>query len=202
MTDLPNLSSFGHYRELVVPKPKLSIFCTHYLKIINTFFLKNNINHPKANCLRNSKDDNKILVGEVAFELLIKTCKILFWSITREPLGLLKFQCHFWVSHTICFRMITLFVKSVDNFEIAHKTCSILVQFPHKAKKKKLLYWRNPTDPKIRPDPTFFFLNQKKKKKKKWPTDPTKSKTCDFFFKHLILALKMLIWGFETWLVA
>ena len=29
-------------------------------------------------------------------------------------------------------------------------------------KKKKLLYWRNPTDPKIRPDPTFF-LNPKKK---------------------------------------
>ena len=33
----------------------------------------------------------------------------------------------------------------------------------HAAKaKKKLLYWRNPTDPKIRPDPTFFFLNKKK----------------------------------------
>ena len=31
-----------------------------------------------------------------------------------------------------------------------------------KKKKKKLLYWRNPTDPKIRPDPTIFF-NQKKK---------------------------------------
>ena len=29
-------------------------------------------------------------------------------------------------------------------------------------KKKRLLYWRNPTDPKIRPDPTFFFLNKKK----------------------------------------
>ena len=31
--------------------------------------------------------------------------------------------------------------------------------------KKKLLYWRNPTDPKIRPDPTF------KKKKTKKTTD-------------------------------
>ena len=30
--------------------------------------------------------------------------------------------------------------------------------------KKKLLYWRNPTDPKIRPDPTFFFFKPKKKK--------------------------------------
>ena len=48
-------------------------------------------------------------------------------------------------------------------------------------KKKKLLYWRNPTDPKIRPDPTFFLKTKKKKKDKKWPTDPKKSKTCDFF---------------------
>ena len=48
--------------------------------------------------------------------------------------------------------------------------------------KKKLLYWRNPTDPKIRPDPTFFFKKPKKKKDKNRPTDPKKSKTCDFFF--------------------
>ena len=34
---------------------------------------------------------------------------------------------------------------------------------PNKAKKKKLLYWRNPTDPKIRPDPTFFFFFKPKK---------------------------------------
>ena len=27
--------------------------------------------------------------------------------------------------------------------------------------KKTLLYWRNPTDPKIRPDPTFFFKPKK-----------------------------------------
>ena len=39
-----------------------------------------------------------------------------------------------------------------------------------------MLYWHNPTDPKIRPDPTL-----KKKKDKKRPTDPKISKTCDFF---------------------
>ena len=38
-------------------------------------------------------------------------------------------------------------------------------------KKKKLLYWRNPTDPKIRADPTFFFLKTKKKTKDKKMTD-------------------------------
>ena len=69
-----------------------------------------------------------------------------------------------------------------------------------------MLYWRNPTDPKIRPDP-IFFLNKQKKKKKKKPTknDRTilkKAKPVIFLFKHLILALQMLIWGFETWLVA
>ena len=71
-------------------------------------------------------------------------------------------------------------------------------------KKKKLLYWRNPTDPKIRPDPTFFFLKTKKKKKRQKNDRPIlkKAKPVIFLFKHLILALKMLIWGFETWLVA
>ena len=43
-----------------------------------------------------------------------------------------------------------------------HIVCDLI-----KAKKKKLLYWRNPTDPKIRPDPTFFFKKPKKKKDKK-----------------------------------
>ena len=73
---------------------------------------------------------------------------------------------------------------------------------------KKLLYWRNPTDPKIRPDPTFFFKTkqkkQKQKKRQKNDRRPIlkKAKPVIFLFKHLILALKMLIWGFETWLVA
>ena len=50
-------------------------------------------------------------------------------------------------------------------FELLIKN-NILTVLIHKAK-KKLLYWRNPTDPKIRPDPTFFFLNKKKKKKRR-----------------------------------
>ena len=90
---------------------------------------------------------------------------------------------------------------------------------------KKLLYWRNPTDPKIRPDPTFFF-NQKKRQKNDRPilkkakpvffflilcdgapwkngnTFEPEVPNSEYVFKHLILALKMLILGFETWLVA
>ena len=33
----------------------------------------------------------EILVGKVVFKFWIKTVKMLFWSITQEPLGLLKF---------------------------------------------------------------------------------------------------------------
>ena len=55
--------------------------------------------------------------------------KILFWSITQEPPGLLKFKCYFWVPWTIYYKMhILLFKKGVDNFEIGHKTCSFLVR--------------------------------------------------------------------------
>ena len=37
------------------------------------------------------KNGTEILVGQVYFKLRIKTVKILLWSITQEPLGLLKF---------------------------------------------------------------------------------------------------------------
>ena len=37
----------------------------------------------------------------------------MFWSILQEQLGLLKFQCHFWVSWTIYYQMHMLFFKKV-----------------------------------------------------------------------------------------
>ena len=37
------------------------------------------------------KNSIEILVGQAVFKLWIKTVKMLFGSITREPLGLLKF---------------------------------------------------------------------------------------------------------------
>ena len=59
-----------------------------YLKINNTF-LKNNILLSKLS--KELKNGIEILVGSAGFKLWIKTFKILFWSITSEPLGLLKF---------------------------------------------------------------------------------------------------------------
>ena len=53
------------------------------------------------------KNGITILQGPAVLELLIKTGKIWFWlSITQELLGLLKVECHFWVSQTICFGML------------------------------------------------------------------------------------------------
>ena len=66
----------------------------------------------------------EILVGQAVFKLWIKTFKMLFGSITQEPLSLLNFWCYFWVSRTIYYKMHTFFPKKgVDNFEIEYKTC-------------------------------------------------------------------------------
>ena len=43
---------------------------------------------------------------------------------------------------------------------------------------------------------------QKQKRQKNDRPILKKAKPVILFFQHLILALKMLIWGFETWLVA
>ena len=68
--------------------------CKHvcYLEIINSL-LKNNVNILKQ-ITWTSKNGIKILVSQVVLEVLIKMCKILFWSLPQEPLDLLKFQCH------------------------------------------------------------------------------------------------------------
>ena len=37
------------------------------------------------------KNGTEILVDQAVLKLWIKTVKILFWSITKEPIGLIKF---------------------------------------------------------------------------------------------------------------
>ena len=69
------------------------------------------------------KNGIEILVGQVVFNLWIKTVKMLFGSITQDPLDLPKFGCYFWVPWTIYYKIhILFFKKDVDNFEIEHKT--------------------------------------------------------------------------------
>ena len=75
------------------------------------------------------KNRIKILVGPADFELLIKTCKIQFWSVTQEWLGLPKNLMSFLSSSDSLLQdAYIIFHKSVDNFEIMHKTCSNLVK--------------------------------------------------------------------------
>ena len=54
---------------------------------------------------------------------LVKTCKILCWSITQEPIGLLNLSSYgiFEFLWQICFKLVILFLKAnVDHFVIAH----------------------------------------------------------------------------------
>ena len=58
----------------------------HYLKIFNTV-----LNNDYIYILKQMSEKLKNgTVGQAVFELLIKMFKVLFWSITREPLGLPK----------------------------------------------------------------------------------------------------------------
>ena len=44
--------------------------------------------------VQGTENEIEILVGLAVFELWFKIVKILFCSITQEPLGLLEFQCY------------------------------------------------------------------------------------------------------------
>ena len=70
------------------PNPKSACFAL-YLKIVKTFFAKWCM-HRKANCPGNLNGIG-LLVGQAFFMVWIKTVKILFWSVTQEQLGLLRF---------------------------------------------------------------------------------------------------------------
>ena len=87
---------------------------------LSTPFFEEWLKYPEANCLK-IKNCIKISVGQAVLELLIRTCKIMFWSITQEPLGLLKFQNHSWVSQTIVFASDGFIIvqNSVDNWDSA-----------------------------------------------------------------------------------
>ena len=74
----------------------------------------------------------KILVCPAVVEFLIKTCKIWFWIlsiITQKPQGQLKFNVILeflrqFASGCLPFQKK---IKNAHHFEMAHKTCSILV---------------------------------------------------------------------------
>ena len=73
------------------------------LKIIGTF-LKTDV-HLFWKIVQGTQNGTEILVGQAVFQLWIKAAKMLFGSVTQEPLGLLKFWCYFWVPWTIYYKM-------------------------------------------------------------------------------------------------
>ena len=74
------------------------------------------------------KNGTEILVGQVVFKLWIKTVKIIFWSILKNPLPYLNFSVIFEFLGQFTIRCIYFVQKGVDNFEIEYKTCLFLVR--------------------------------------------------------------------------
>ena len=72
--------------------------------------------HLTENCQRNSKIALKFLVGQAILKLWInfKTVKLLFGSITQEPLGLPKFWCYFRVPWTMLVSVSVYFLCNND----------------------------------------------------------------------------------------
>ena len=66
------------------------------------------------------KNGIKILVGPTVFELLIKTCKLLFWLIIKNHLAYYILMPFLNFSDNL-LQDAYYFSKSIDNFEMAHK---------------------------------------------------------------------------------
>ena len=104
-------SMFRGLRGYCTSNQKLECFVL-YLKIINTFWKMIYASYSKFS--KELKTGIKILVDQAVFKLWIKTVKMMCGSITREPLGLPKFWCYFWVPWTIYYEMhIYYFSKKV-----------------------------------------------------------------------------------------
>ena len=110
-------------------------------------------------------NESKICVAAMIwFQLwLLSQCHTL--ALTQMLLSKPHRQCH---QRLYITYMITYIQNGWAQTESSNTKCDSFTL----GQKKKLLYWRNPTDPKIRPDPKFFFKTKK-----------TDKKTTDRFFK-------------------
>ena len=98
-------------RRNCTPNDRNSMSFVLYLKIINTFLKMAYASYSKL--FKELKNDIESLGSRVVFKLWIKTVKMLFGSITQEPLGLPKFWCHFWIPLTIYYNMHISFFRKV-----------------------------------------------------------------------------------------
>ena len=96
MSNIMSDSWAKQLRGYYIPNLKVACFVC-YLKIINPFFLKNNVcilNISKLS--KELKNGIEILVGhQAAFKLWIKTVKMLFWLVTQESLRFIYYFKYF-----------------------------------------------------------------------------------------------------------
>ena len=99
--------------------------CFFMLSQNHQHFLKSNVSteHPSSKLSEKLQNSIKILVYQAVLELLIKMCKTLFKTVwpTKSLVSSWSF------SDNLLYVAYITFPKSVGNFEIAHKTGSILV---------------------------------------------------------------------------
>ena len=97
-------------RGYCAPTPKsskISLFCAlsqNYQHLFDKWCM-----HLIVNCPRNSKIASKLRQAKWFLSYWSKTNIFTVWSIISKSLGLLKFQCHFWVPWTISYKMHNLF---------------------------------------------------------------------------------------------
>ena len=115
----------------VTGKQNSARFMRH-LKIIDTFFKKkNSISIAKEIACKTQKRHLNSSSPCSTFWTIYQTIFGMFWSITQKLFWLLKLYCHFWVSHTIRFRTLTLlFIITVDNFTVKHAQIWFEAQLP------------------------------------------------------------------------
>ena len=94
-----------------------------YLKVINIFLKKKKIFASYSKLSKELKNGTGILVGQAVCKLWIKTVKMLFGSITQEPLGLLTFDDIFEFLGQFTIRYIYYFPKHA-NANFGGRRCS------------------------------------------------------------------------------
>ena len=123
----------------------LMFFCALSWKILNASYSK--LSKEVKNSIKNlSRQNSSWVLDQNNF--CLKTIFCLFWSTTMttwKSLGLLKFQCHFWVPLTICFKMhhMVFFKKMLIISRSSTKHANILlgVQYPLKDSCFCLFIW-------------------------------------------------------------
>ena len=107
-----HLEEGDHTKEELHPKPKLSMFCL-LSQNYQHFFLKNDMLTLKQIVWEMQKLYYNFSRPSSTW-IIDQNKHSIVWSITQELIDLLRFECHFWVSQTNCFRMLIILMFFKD----------------------------------------------------------------------------------------